>query len=322
MKSILAKYSIIPSRVFWDPVCSPLIHSQNNQNTCGKQSNHYNNQPAPSLTPDSKEAKGKTNTVQGTSKKHGLQEKSIYQISCRSVLPAHKDYRKGCYKAGLCCLIKSTLNITIKQLTSKPPFAQAFIFNCGSDQMVLLNVYIPPPSSSLSASDMWPALKSYIETLFGNYPSSSIIIGRDFNARLGSNNEKLAAFMKWDSEDLIPLTFQDFRISKDPVFNYAASQMIDLCSTFNLRILNGSTVSGSSGDFTFCSNKGQSVVDYILVSPNLFNKVTYFKIDTRIESDHLPILIHLQIEASNRLESHPDSTVQIHKRARWTNKTK
>lgn len=62
--------------------------------------------------------------------------------------------------------------------------------------------------------------------------------------------------MKWDLEDIIPTWFQWDRKSKDPVINDNAPQMVDLCTSYNLYVLNGSFGSDIAGDFTFFSPYG------------------------------------------------------------------
>ena len=43
------------------------------------------------------------------------------------------------------------------------------------------------------------------------------------------------------------------------------------------------------GNFTCLTNNGASVVDYHVVSTELFSQITYFCVEIRDESDHLPI---------------------------------
>ena len=66
-------------------------------------------------------------------------------------------------------------------------------------------------------------------------------------------------------------------------------------------MLNGRSPHYQSGEYTFCSATGQSVVDYILVSSCLFDKITNFSVGTRDESDHFPISCYLLLSCPPRV---------------------
>lgn len=63
--------------------------------------------------------------------------------------------------------------------------------------------------------------------------------------------------------------------------------MVDICKTYQLRILNGRFLGDSLGYYTFFNSNGKSMIDYMLTSTDLFHDVEYFNILPPNElSDH------------------------------------
>ena len=59
--------------------------------------------------------------------------------------------------------------------------------------------------------------------------------------------------------------------------------------TYCIHILNGRLFEDTVGNYTCLTHNGASVVDYHIVSSELFPFITYFKVDIRDDSDHLPL---------------------------------
>ena len=96
------------------------------------------------------------------------------------------------------------------------------------------------------------------------------------------------------------------RNSKDLVVNRFGKKLIQLCYNTGLVIYNGRTDKDQEGKFTFCSTKGRSVNDYVLVPGEDFNTVKGFEVlEFNGFSDHAPLFFKidmcfsLSIEASN-----------------------
>ena len=77
----------------------------------------------------------------------------------------------------------------------------------------------------------------------------------------------------------------------DNIVNDHGKQLLDLCKTCDLRILNGRSKGDTLGKFTFHSINGISTVDYIIVSHDLFTSVQGFAVkQPNIFSDHSQIV--------------------------------
>ena len=78
--------------------------------------------------------------------------------------------------------------------------------------------------------------------------------------------------------------------------NKFGQSLIDLCRTHSVHILNGK-VNGDVDDNCTCfSNDGKSIVDYIIVSSDLFENVKCSYVENIEFSDHFPIVRHLKFE--------------------------
>ena len=90
-------------------------------------------------------------------------------------------------------------------------------------------------------------------------------------------------------------------LKKDTVTNVFGRNLIDLCNILKLVPLNGNAEGDKEGNFTFVGDQGTSVVDYVLVSSDIFvNDGFCFHVHTdRVESKHLPIHLSLPIAEKN-----------------------
>ena len=231
-------------------------------------------------------------------------------------LPAYKSKQKGRPCAGLCCLSRPSSGYSLTPLASQSRFFQAFLLSCKDSKILVFNIYIPP-SYTVTPSP-WDEVKLFTTEYLVSKPSAPLLFLGDFNARLGPNNLALSQHMIWDSEELIPPEFQGPRLSLDSAFNNHTSQMVDLCLEFNLNILNGSTANDIPGRLTHFSSRGTSVLDYALASSVVLPFLTDFAIDSRSDSDHLPIHLALSLPSPNTISKYPRS--QPRPRLKWSPK--
>jgi hypothetical protein len=121
-----------------------------------------------------------------------------------------------------------------------------------------------------------------------------IILMGDLNARTGTEND----FIENDSDDHIGM--ENFytadveppkRNNQDKGTNARGPQLLDMCVSTGLRILNGRIVGDSLGYFTCHKYDGSSTVDYGIVSEGLFHHVQFFHVDKCLSelSDHCKI---------------------------------
>ena len=116
------------------------------------------------------------------------------------------------------------------------------------------------------------------------------MITGDFNARTGT----LLDYINDDSTSYIPLySFDKFYPRHSQIKTYG-KKLIGLCIASKLRIVNGRL--DSTGGFTCFTPRGNSVVDYLIVSESLFTIISHFEVgNPSMHSDHCPLLVNLKI---------------------------
>lgn len=90
------------------------------------------------------------------------------------------------------------------------------------------------------------------------------------------------------------------RFSEDIKVNTYGRELINLCKSSQMQIMNGYFNNDhSTGQFTCCTPRGTSLIDYLACDFDFFNHINEFKIlPLSVDSDHKPLffLIKLQTE--------------------------
>ena len=100
------------------------------------------------------------------------------------------------------------------------------------------------------------------------------------------------------------------RCSEDSVLNPFGKKLLNMCTAFGLNILNGVCNDDLQGRYTFISHCGNSVNDYFMVSEDLFALIQHdcrLCVMERIESDHLPLELHTNVEEMTELAAQVDN---------------
>lgn len=205
--------------------------------------------------------------------------------SCASIGP-----KGGRPAGGLSTFVSTDLGTSPIQLKIDKKWILAVKIFSTHFKIICINVYIHPLMKQTDLKNIWNELEDCILLVSNKFPSASLIIGGDFNARLGHSDEQLI-----NESGMGPLNANDEhwpifrRHSLDPVTNFAGTCLFLMALRLNLVILNGLSSGDCPGQFTYWSGLRHSVIDYILVSQELFNEYIEFTVDIRTESDHLPL---------------------------------
>ena len=182
------------------------------------------------------------------------------------------------YFGGLGIFIKTNIRkgVTILQ-NSSTEFQwiklKKDFFNFKNDIFVCLT-YIAPQSSQYNNRldyDILELIKKDIIEKYGK--QGDIIITGDFNARTGCDQD----YIPGDCTSHIPVDRTSYRVddavkdrySCDLTIDTRGKELLELCISNQLRILNGRTCGDSSGKFTCFNYAGNSVVDYFIASERL-----------------------------------------------------
>ena len=216
------------------------------------------------------------------------------------VSPAKKLSHLGRRSGGVICLVKHTISPWVKHIKCDLDNLLVFrldkqLFNSEKD-VLMLCAYIPPSGSpyydNKSVSNGIYLLEEYLLQLYAQHDDCSIVVCGDLNARTGRSNVGNQSDYSNMREDV----FSNLRNSQDPTTNEFGRSLLSLCLGFELRILNGGIEGDRVGAYTYISQTGNSVIDYILVSEDFIPYCKSLVIKENVLTSHLCLELKLLSE--------------------------
>ena len=184
--------------------------------------------------------------------------------------------------------------------------------------IVMVFTYISPEGSYIydnSDFDGIQLLEKHLLTIKSNFSDALLFIAGDLNARtelvldyIPDDNLKFIFGDVTYVED----NFDMVRRNKDKKHNQFGKNLIDLCCTFDIHIMNGRLFDDRDGNITCTSGNGWSVVDYNIASTDLFKYATYFCVLDRSESDHFPIQCSFSFPTAQIVSPRITRTIEYH----------
>ena len=110
------------------------------------------------------------------------------------------------------------------------------------------------------------------------------------------------------------------RNNKDKVVSSFGHNLLNLCQSSGLRIVNGRKLGDSFGELTCHKKNGSSTVDYALVPKELFCNILSFQVLNYLEaiSNHCPIALTLNISLlRDSFQSESLPTIPGPKKVKW-----
>ena len=104
------------------------------------------------------------------------------------------------------------------------------------------------------------------------------MIQGDLNAKTGSLEDTITPDK---SDELFELQIDrppKKRNSRDSAVNPRGNELLDMCKSLDLNIINGRRTGDLFGDFTCFKWNGNSVVDYLLTSSSILQNVPLFRV--------------------------------------------
>lgn len=126
-----------------------------------------------------------------------------------------------------------------------------------------------------------------IRKLTEGYENEGIIIGGDFNIRIGELRGE-------EEEGGIA------RKSKDKTIENGGRRLIEIMQERGFNVLNRKTREDWEGEYACIGARGNTVIDYIFVNEKIKEKVIEFRFAERVDSDHMPICLELEAEEEGR----------------------
>jgi hypothetical protein len=241
-------------------------------------------------------------------------------LNCRE-----KNNRNNRYYGGISVLIKTELLQGVKLIKSTNSEIQWIkllksFFNVEED-IYLCTVYIAPKNSGFTINtddDIFSILESDIIKF--SKQGHCMVMG-DFNARTSSEpdnctNDNLNLHLDIPVSVISSKHLPRINSDKSKVDTHG-SNLLSLCKSSDLRILNGRTLGDSLGHPTCYSHNGApSVIDYTIVSENLLPIINYFHVhDPNHNSIHC--ILSIVINATHSRKVINDSLDPLPKKYIW-----
>ena len=185
--------------------------------------------------------------------------------------------------------------------------------NNASRKIFLASLYISPTARNTEKA------QKLLETIASFQAKGEVLISGDFNARTSNKNDIIAPD-KFDDELEIEIEGKYMeRNSQDKTINKRGEDLLDLCKSLDLRIANGRKIGDPFGNYTCLKWNGNSVVDYLLTSNDIFDHVPTFKVGDYypLLSDHCPLFYNLEVPQDS-VDIKKETLKEIPKTFRWS----
>ncbi|RUA06843.1 MAG: hypothetical protein DSY43_01110, partial [Gammaproteobacteria bacterium] len=237
--------------------------------------------------------------------------------------PALRFSQHGRRSGGVVCFIQKSivshftrLNVTFRNIVVFN--VDKTVFGTAND-VLLLCAYIPPAGSvfyeSAAMSDGIHILEQCMLELLDVYGECHFIMFGDFNSRTGAQNVAVNSSLQDVSMDLY-----EARCSRDDVINPFGRSLLSLCLSFELTILNGCVAGDALGKYTYISNTGDSVIDYLIISAELRDLCESLVVQENVLSSHMYVEFNLYSNMSAIVDSRRNDMIQTVYR-RWNDVT-
>ena len=229
---------------------------------------------------------------------------STHKCFCR---PAVRFPGRGRPSGGICVLIRNEYAHFFRQIEYKGVgnfivfILDKKLFDLEKDILIVC-VYVPPEGSPYYVHfDVENGISLLEDCLMDCLVSNTdfhVLLCGDLNSRTSNVFQPLLS--KANETFFVSLhksqSVHFGRKSQDTNLNGYGKMLINLCTVFNLCILNGVCLGDLQGCCTYISDTGSSVNDYFILSAELFSLFydsCQLSVLERIESDHLPLSLVL-----------------------------
>ena len=205
---------------------------------------------------------------------------------CSELIPGNKtkNTTKGRYSGGLAFYYKNNLkNCTSIVKTNQTGILwikvneQLFPFD---QELYICHIYVPPTDSKVLTSSNIDLYDQLEQDIIKYNDQGKVFVFGDLNARTATEKD-FFDFDKYLDQNVLYANSFDIpsRANQDIILDYNGRTTLDLCKSTGLLIANGRLFNDTNiGKFTFCSHRGQSTVDYLLLNFEDFENISYFDI--------------------------------------------
>ena len=164
----------------------------------------------------------------------------------------------------------------------------------GETRDVFIGTCYLNPSKSKKTDQKISKLADDVITL---QDKGEVIIQGDFNARTGNSDDTISPDKSDELFDITLNTPPPKRNSQDIAVDPRGHDLLDMCKSLDLNIVNGRKSGDIFGEYTCIKYNGNSVVDYLITSPTTYERVSSFKVGEFLPwlSDHCPVYYTLEV---------------------------
>ena len=161
--------------------------------------------------------------------------------------------------------------------------------------MFLGTVYFSPTGTKEHISKQFRELS---EDVVKFQQKGEVIIQGDLNARTGREKDFVNPHLVDENDNHKEVENMGViqRNSEDTIVNKRGEELLELCKSLDMVILNGRKIGDPWGKMTSHQSNGSAVVDYVIVSVNLLREVGFFSVGefSAWVSDHCHLLFEIK----------------------------
>ena len=132
------------------------------------------------------------------------------------------------------------------------------------------------------------------EEIINFQQKGDVMIMGDLNAKTGNLDDTISPDKSDELFDLIINEPPPKRNSQDNAINSRGNDLLDMCRSLDLNIINGRKTGDLFDKYTCFKWNGNSLVDYLITSSSVLKKISIFEVGEFLPwlSDHCPPLFH------------------------------
>lgn len=111
----------------------------------------------------------------------------------------------------------------------------------------------------------------------------------DFNARIGGEGGRV------EEEEMEGIENGE-RQSKDGKMNEEGRKLVAFVEEKGWSLFNGNIKGDENGEFIFIGGKGNTVIDYVMRSEEVRERLAKMRVEDKMESDHHPLEVRIENE--------------------------
>ena len=196
-----------------------------------------------------------------------------YKWKCEE---AKRNNKKGRAKGGIITGVRKEIEEVEEKGVKERVGVQQRIVKLGTKEWKIMGIY---------SREIKETIKN-IEELVKPTEESNLLLGGDFNARIGKQGGR-----KDDFEEEKSLVKRE---TKDIGENKQGNELIKMIEENGWSVLNGNMRGDEKGEYTYVGARGKTVIDYGIVNEEAWKEIKTFKIGERIDSDHQPLEVEVE----------------------------